>query len=293
MAMESKMEIYEMIPKQHIPKTILAEVEDDAKAILEQLSVENIKYPFIAKPDIGMKAFGVSKIWNEDQFYQYMDNAPRTTLIQELIPFHNEVGISYIRYPDETKGKITAMVGKEFLSVVGDGKQNLLRLIKNNPRSYFQLNALKKRWGDQFERVPDEGEEIILVPYGSHTRGAKFIDMSTRINNRLNELIDTICQQVDGFHYGRLDILYNDFEELCQGKNFKIIEINGAGGEPTHIYDPKHSIWFAWKEITRHWNHLNKISIINHKKGYPYLTNKEGKAMLRENDILEQQLKHI
>ena len=63
---------------------------------------------------------------------------------------------------------------------------------------------------------------------------------------------DAILNKIQGFYYGRLDIRYDNFEDLEAGKNFKIIEINGAKSEPTHIYDPKHSLWYAQKEIFRH-----------------------------------------
>ncbi|MEM9869020.1 MAG: D-alanine--D-alanine ligase, partial [Bacteroidota bacterium] len=77
------------------------------------------------------------------------------------------------------------------------------------------------------------------------------------------------------------------------GKKFSVIEINGAGGEPTHIYDPDHSVFYAWKEIFRHWKLMNKVSILNHKKGYSYLSFKDGRAMLRDSNIVEQQIKAI
>jgi hypothetical protein len=78
--------------------------------------------------------------------------------------------------------------------------------------------------------------------------------------------------------------MYNTWEELCQGKNFAIVELNGAGSEPTHIYDPKHSIFFAWQEIIRHWKFLHHISTINHKnKNLKYMPYAEGMQMLKEN----------
>jgi len=82
-------------------------------------------------------------------------------------------------------------------------------------------------------------------------------------------------------------------EELAEGKNFSIIEINGAGSEATHIYDPKHSLFFAWKEIIRHWGLLNRISIVNYKKGHGYMSFKDGMAMLKENSQLEEELKIV
>ena len=94
---------------------------------------------------------------------------------------------------------------------------------------------------------------------------------------------DAVCKQIPDFYFGRLDIRYKSWEELKKGANFIIIEVNGAGAEPTHMYDPKHSLFYAWKEILRHWRILYKISTANHSNGVPYLSYKEGVAMLRED----------
>ncbi len=125
-----------------------------------------------------------------------------------------------------------------------------------------------------------------MVPYGNHARGAKFLDDSHLIDKQLTNVIDNACKRVKDFYYGRLDIRYNDWQELKQGKNFCIIEVNGAGSEPTHMYDPKHSLIFARKEIIRHWILLWRISRMNHKRGHKYLSFKEGLAMFRyDGDI--------
>ncbi|MEM9000778.1 MAG: D-alanine--D-alanine ligase [Bacteroidota bacterium] len=293
MAMESKMDIYKIIPSQHIPKTVFIPKGASLQEILGKKDEVCINFPFIVKPNIGMKSFGVAKIYNEEALCQYLKRASTDLLIQELITYPNEVGVFYVRKPEQGKGSITGIVSKEFLTVSGDGKSSVLQLIKKNPRSHLQLVVLKKRWGVALERVLAKDEKFVLVPYGSHTRGAKFVDRTGDCNARLVKTIDAICSQIPEFYYGRLDILYHSFEELSQGKNFKIIEVNGAGSEATHIYDPKHSLFFAWKEITRHWNLLCDISISNHKKGHPYLSFKDGRAMLKANDALEAQLKLI
>lgn len=293
MAMESKNDIYKLIPNEYIPETILIEREAAIEVVEKQITSSNIDFPFIAKPDIGMKAFGVDKIYNLEELQLYIDRTPSDFLIQELIPYSKEVGIFYVRIPGEKNGKITGIVAKEFLSVIGDGEKSILELIKNNPRSHFQLSALTKKFGSKLDEVLKEGKEFILVPYGSHTRGAKFLDKSDEINPNLEKIVDTICTRMPEFYYGRLDVLYDNFQDLSLGQKFKIIEINGAGGEATHIYDPKHSLFFAWKEIFKHWNYLCRISIINHKRGYPYLSFKDGRAMLKENSLLEEQLKMV
>jgi len=121
------------------------------------------------------------------------------------------------------------------------------------------------------------------VPYGNHARGAKFTDNSIQADAQLVKFIDQLCKEVPEFYYGRLDIKYNTLDELKQGKNFCIIELNGAGSEPTHIYDPSHSIFFAWKEILRHYRMLWEISMKNHRRGIPHMSWREGLKMLRQH----------
>ncbi len=293
MAMESKMDIYKRIPQQYIPRTLLINKGTALSIATQLLERGDIRFPCIAKPDIGMKAFAVEKLFCEDDLRRYLEKTPSDFLIQEFIPYEKEVGIFYIRYPGETKGKITGIVAKDFLTVTGDGKSSLLNLIKQDARSHLQLPSLREGLGDALHSVLENGVKQILVPYGSHTRGAKFLDWTHLNNANLEKTLDTICTQIDGFYYGRLDVLYNSFESLSIGKDFRVIEVNGAGSEATHIYDPKHSLFFAWREISKHWNHMCNISIINHKKGHPYLSYKAGRTMLKEHDDLESQLKLV
>lgn len=293
MAMESKKEIYDLIPAQFIPKTILVGKKESIDSILVKATAAGISFPLIAKPDIGLKAFAVDKIQDRQELVAYQNKLGKNFLVQELINYPNEIGIFYVRFPDENQGKITGIVSKEFLSVTGNGTDTIVQLIKSIPRSYFQLPALLKKYGGYLDTILSPGKEFILVPYGSHTRGAKFTDVSHQMNDRLLKTINDICTQVGGFYFGRLDIRYNTFSELFEGINFSIIEINGAGSEPTHIYDPNHNIFFAWKEIIRHWKYLYQISEMNFKKGHPYLSFKNGRKMLRASNDLEKQLKFI
>jgi hypothetical protein len=293
MAMESKKEIYDMIPSIYIPKTILVKKATGTAVILQELELAGIKFPMIAKPDVGMKALGVDKINNEMELKVYSEKIASDFLLQELITFPQEIGIFYIRFPGAKQGNITGLVGKQFLTVIGNGTDSITQLIKQNPRSYFQLSSLKRKYGNYLNTVLLPGKNFILVPYGSHTRGSKFIDLTSMLNEKLSQTINQICMQVPGFYFGRLDIRYVTFEDLCVGKNFSIIEINGAGSEPTHIYDPKHSLFFAWKEIIRHWSFLYQVSTFNYALGHSYLSFSKGREMLKENIQLEAKLKML
>ncbi|WP_394758519.1 D-alanine--D-alanine ligase [Flavobacterium sp.] len=274
--MESKKEIYDLIPQKYYPRTELITEKTSFEDVLIAKEKGNIQFPFIAKPDIGLRGSAVKKINSINELKEYNNNADFDYLIQDLIPFENEVGIFYVRFPNQEKGKITGIVAKEFLIVTGDGKLTIKELIKQNPRYEFQLTTLEKEYKDKLNQILLKDEKLNLVPFGNHCRGSKFIDASFLISDKLNEVINEMCFQIDGFYFGRIDLMYNSITELEDGKNFQVVEINGAASEPTHIYDPKHSIFFAWKELARHITYMYKISVQNHKKGFPYLTNKEG-----------------
>lgn len=279
--MESKKDIYDLIPQKFYPRTFQFKAGTSEYEVLRKLLGSKINFPLVGKPDIGMRGMAVKKLNNFNELYEYILSSKVDFLIQEFIAHEMEVGIFYYRLPNANSGNISGIVSKEFLTVEGDGNSTILQLLKKEKRFILQLNDLKKQVAEQLSVVLPKGTKKVLVPYGNHSRGAKFIDASDRINDRLVAVIDKICRQIEGFYYGRMDIRFNSWEELGEG-NLSIIELNGAGSEPTHIYDPKHSIFFAWKEIIRHWNILYKISKQNRNKT-PYMNFNSGIKMFREN----------
>jgi len=280
---ESKKEIHELIPADLCPATIFFSLPANIDFVIQQLQQNELYFPMIGKPDVGGRGRGVKALRDEDEVKTYVQNAFLDFHIQEFVPYKNEVGIFYYRYHNQNRGDISGIVRKEFLAVTGDGSKTIRELLNEDPRAVLQLKALDAAYGSGLNLILEKGEEKIMVPYGNHARGAKFLDDSHLIDEELTDMIDKVCKRIPGFYFGRLDIRYQSWEELKQGRNYSIIEVNGAGSEPTHIYDPKHSIFFAWKEIIRHWKILWRISIMNHKLGHKYLTMKEGIEMFRED----------
>lgn len=274
--MESKKAIYNLIPQKYYPKTELVLQGASIDSVIEAIKKAQINFPLIAKPDIGLRGSAVKKINTIKELENYHEKTNFDYLVQNLIPYPNEIGVFYVRYPNEKEGRITGIVSKEFLIVTGDGFATIEQLIKKNPRFEMQLKVLQKEYGNQLHEVLPINEQRNLVPYGNHIRGAKFINDSHKISVPLNKVMNEMCTQIPGFYFGRLDIMYNTFEELERGENFAIVELNGAASEPTHIYDPKHSIFFAWKELARHITYMYEISDLNNKKGVSYLSHKVG-----------------
>jgi hypothetical protein len=289
--MESKKEVYDLLPQQYYPQTLFFTRQITPAQLLKAVNASGLQYPVIAKPDIGMQGIGVKKISSNNELVQYLEHTRVNFLVQEWVGYEKEIGLFYCRMPGNEKGIITGIVEKEFLTVTGDGQRTLHELLQQNSRYILQLPALEKLYAKEWNDIIDRGIIKLLVPYGNHARGAKFIDQSAWADEALTAMADNLCAQIPGFYFGRLDIRYNNLEELKRGKNFSIIELNGAGSEPTHIYDPAHSIWYAWKEIIRHHNILLTISAANKKKGAKYLPFAEGRMMFKESKVYNRLLK--
>lgn len=283
--LESKKDIYDLIPQEYYPKTVFFYAHTSQKEIRQQLEISKLLFPLIGKPDIGMRGLAVKKLDNLADVLAYAQHSKVNFLLQEFVALEQEVGIFYYRYPNKQKGCITGIVGKEFLSVTGNGVSTIEELLQQDKRSILQLKTLSETFGVELLQVLPANEKYLMVPYGNHCRGAKFLDVTDLADDELIAAIDEICKQIPGFYFGRMDIRYHTWEELKQGKNFSIIELNGAGSEPTHMYDPKHSVFFAWKEIIRHWNILLRVSMLNHTvQRIPYMSLHSGLRMFKENN---------
>lgn len=279
---ESKKEVYALIPQQYYPPTIFVKAGTSTDDVLKSINQRGFRFPLIAKPDVGERGRDVKKLDNERDLLAYVVKAGDDFLIQKFMNYPLEAGIFYHRNPGEP-GTISGIVFKEFLTVTGNGSDSIEELLMQNPRYILQLSALREELGEGIHRIPAPGEKLELVPYGNHCRGARFTNVSRRISPQLVETFNSVCMQIPGFHYGRLDVRFESWEKLERGEAFTIIELNGAGSEPTHIYDPGKTIFYAWKEIVRHWFILNRISRLNHRLGVPYMRWKEARQMFREH----------
>lgn len=280
---ERKSDIYKLIPSQYQPRTVLCRPGTAGVGLREAMTANGISFPAIAKPDIGERGVQVKLLPSLAELEAYSRNSKVDFLLQEYIAYEQEAGIFYYRVPGTSRGYISGIVEKTFLKVTGDGKATIAQLLKSEQRSFLQLPVLKTTYGKFLDTVLAAGEQYTLVPYGNHSRGARFTDASYRITEELTAAIDHICRQIPGFYYGRLDIKFKSWDTLSRGKELSVIELNGAGSEPTHIYDPAHSLFFAWKEISRHWELLYRISHLNaRRKGLALMSFSDGIRMRRD-----------
>jgi hypothetical protein len=268
---ESKYKTLQLIPKTYLPKTVFHKSGTNIHATLKKVEELNIKFPLIAKPDIGFRGLLVNKIHSKEALKSYLKKYTIDIIIQEFLTEQNECGIFYHRLPGAEKGKITSITLKDFLHVIGDGKSTLKALIIKHKRVKNYYNFINKNTQISLNYIAKEGEKVILSDIGNHCKGTQFINGNHLISKKLEETITKLNQQIDGWFYGRLDVKYSSFEELEKGR-FKVLELNGILAEPTHMYDTsQYNYLGALKEIRTHWKSLYKIARINHDtKQVPY-----------------------
>lgn len=268
---ESKFDTLKLIPDEFKPKTILVPVERNFDEVLINLKKSGIEFPLIVKPDVGFRGLLVTKISNEEKLKQYLDFIQIPLIIQEFISFKNECGIFYHRLPNSAKGKITSLTLKQFLTVKGDGVSSIKELIVKDFRANHYAEYLANTNRERLDFVPVKDDLLQISDIGNHCKGTTFINGNYLINDQFTQTMDAINHQIEGWFYGRMDVKYNNLEELIAGKNLKIMEINGIISEPTHIFDPSKMTFIrSLGEIRKHWKIVYEISILNHQKGVPY-----------------------
>ena len=280
---ESKKEIAQLIPLKFQPKTSFFSLPANPDIVLKELAKQGLEFPLVGKPDVGGRGRGVKALKDEDDVRDFLKLVSMDFHIQEYVAYKNEIGLFYYRYPDEPNGHISGIVRKEFLSVKGDGQKTIWELLLMNKRALVYLKDLERIHKETMDLVLPVNEVRIVSPYGNHARGSMFLDDTSLVDQELTETMDSICKQIPEFYFGRLDIRFDNWEDLKKGRKFCIIEVNGAGAEPTHMYDPRHSLFFAWKEIIKHWVILWRVSVRNHKRGVPYMSMREGFQMFSED----------
>lgn len=228
----------------------------------------NISYPFIMKPDLGQRGQGVNLIRDEAQAQVYFERTHAALMIQRFARGPLEAGIFYYRFPGEPQGQIFAITEKIFPVITGDGNSTVAELIWRDPRARFMAEKYLQRFGAQQNEVLAEGHNLKLVETGNHAQGCIFHNGMHLNTPALESCIDEISRKVSGFFIGRYDIRFESEDDLRAGKNFQIIELNGATAEATSIYDPRNSLWSAYGTLFQQWDLVFAIGAENRRRGH-------------------------
>ena len=186
------------------------------------------------------------------------------------------------RFPNSRSGTITGFIRKEFLEVCGDGKSTLLELMTAYPRIRFRLDEIKTKHLQNLDLVLQKGEHFVLCYALNLSRGGKLVNIEQEKDERLLKIFDDLSNHSDTIYYGRFDLKCTSVDDLKNVRNFSILEYNGCGAEPHHVYGNGYTLFQAYKILAQHWDVLYKISKSNKERGFNYLDFRSGWKIMKE-----------
>ena len=237
------------------------------RAVATTLGVASPAHPIVIKPDIGERGKGVAIVRDEETLRRELANRDEDTLAQQYIP-GVEYGVFYVRRPGQARGEIISITDKQMVSVVGDGKRSLRRLILDDARAVCMAQLHLDRHEAELDRILALDELFTLTELGTHCRGALFLDGGHLATDALADRVDAISKTYRGFFFGRYDLRCDSAEALGSGA-FRVVELNGLSSESTHIYDPRHTLGNAYRTLFAQWRIAFEIGASNRRDDAP------------------------
>ncbi len=267
---ESKADILQYLPEEMVGRWRLVKgsTEPDTRLHLlrEFMAEENLDFPVVLKPDAGQRGQGVAICRDIEAAHSWLNDIDRDYIMMAYLP-GEEFGVFYYRFPDDAGGRIFSINRKKLLSVTGDGRRTLEELILADERAVCMAPMFFKNLEPNLLDIVPAGESRQLGQVGTHSRGALFLNGADLITGELLARVEELVRDYRGFYFGRFDIKVPSEQDLKQGRNLKVVELNGLTSEATHIYDPEHSIFYAWKTLIEQWSIAFQIADQNYKKG--------------------------
>jgi membrane protein DedA with SNARE-associated domain len=268
---ESKNAILAQLPVDAtLPFALLAPgtIEERMQCFEDLLRERHWEFPLILKPDVGQRGDGVKLTHHLDDVAAYLAKQSNAIVVQTYHPGPFEAGVFYVRVPGQSAGRIFSITDKRFPMLMGDGCSTIEEFIWAHPRYRLQAEVFLARHEKERKRVLGRGDTFRLAIAGNHSQGTLFLDGAELITSELERRIDEIAKHFDGFFFGRFDMRYSDVDAFKAGKDIAIVELNGVTSESTNLYDPRRSLFSAYRILFEQWAILFRIGEANRRLGF-------------------------
>ena len=282
---EGKREMYEQLPPGLYPKSLYVSPFTSFDAIEGLVTHTFGQYPVAVKPNVGTMGLLFRIIRSPDELRLYHERVGIDYIVQEFIAYPIEVSVFYYRMPGAARGTITGFVRKDELAVVGNGRDTLWTLMQAYAPVRYRLLEMRRKHANRLDVVVSAEETYPLSHALNQTRGGQLVSLAHEKDEQLLALFDRLSHYTGQFYFGRYDIKTTSVADLKAGRNFSILEFNGAGAAPHHVYGNGHSLWQAYAIVLHHWAMLARISRENHRRGVPYWGFRRGWNQLKEAQL--------
>ena len=198
---------------------------------------ERLGLPVIIKPNSGSQGVSVSLVYNKREFDQGM---------KEIFK-HDHVALvqKYVEGDDYRlvvlDNKVISAYQRLALSVVGDGKSNILKLLKIKQRNFnkerrdtqiklddHRIISKLRHQGLTMNSIPKKGEKIDLLYNANLSTGGEAVDVTNIIHKSYKDLAIKLTRDM-GLRFCGVDLIVSGEINRPIDK-YWIIEINAAPG---------------------------------------------------------------
>lgn len=262
LAGEGKLECLALIPadlQSSVAPTAAVPPGADADAVRR---AAGLAFPLVAKPDCGWCGLGVRRILDREALEAYQADFPSGAvfLLQPWHPGPVEAGLQVRHWPG-SQPVLTGITLRHAPVVRGDGRRTVAELASADPRLPEWLLS-----GHDTARVPRDGEAVPLAAIASLRVGARYEDAAGLATPALQSRVASIASGM-GLAAGRLDVRACSIAALQAGQ-FTIIEVNGAGAEAISAWDPRLSLWAAFRAVFANQRELFALGAAMRARGH-------------------------
>jgi len=267
---------------------------DHARA-LRLVADAGLRFPLVAKPDVGRHAHGVRLLEDAAALRRYLERFPggAKLILQRYVPWAGEAVVHYARLPGQG-GRILSLTLRSFPQVIGDGAATVRELVARDRRlrrhAALLLGHDPSHLGPDraaLDRVPEEGELVRLCLIGSRRAGARVRDASDLVTPALAARIGRIVDGMAEVHYARLSLRCGSLDALLRGEDLTVVGIGGIGGDADDAWDPSLSLREAWGRRFARQHLLFAIGKHNRARGFePPEAGEFLGRLVRETDLL-------
>ncbi len=200
-------------------------------------------YPLIVKPNSKSQGIGVCLVSNKSELVvalREIFKEDKVAILERYLP-----GRDYrIVVLD---GKIISAYERVPLSVIGDGKNSILSILKKKEKSaIFRRRGIEIDWSDRrmkiklkregftFRSIPKKGQIIFLLDNANLSPGGEALNVANTIHSGFRKIAIELTKDM-GLRFCGVDIMVTKGDISKNPKNFKdcgyyIIEINASPG---------------------------------------------------------------
>ncbi len=224
----------------------------------ERIQDAGFRFPIVLKPNLGQRGVGVEIVHSEEAARRWLAGCQDEVVVQEFIG-GLEFGVHWSKHPGEEKGQILSLCGKHPQRVTGDGKSTLEELILKDERAVMMAAFYFRKFADRLDMVLPDGQDFLIAPIGTHSRGAIFTDERHLVTPELVDAFDELGARFPGFNFGRYDVKVPNVADLQAGRNISVLELNAVTGEPAHVYQPGYPWWSGMTDFFTHFTRATEI----------------------------------